>query len=100
MVYPIGLACETISPILFNNFKIKIKLYRRICCLKYVYYIYSPIWLTRYPPKCRTWQVNVASLPTATEILTIGSANSGWKDKLPENKIKLLTERIIFYHIF
>lgn len=34
--------------------------------------------LTRYPPKCRTWQVNVASLPTATEIFTIGSANSGW----------------------
>ena len=36
------------------------------------------IKLTLYPPKCLTWQVNVASLPIATEILTIPSANSGW----------------------
>lgn len=44
--------------------------------------------LTRYPPKCRTWQVNVASRPTATEILTIGSANSGWnvRTSAEENK--------------
>lgn len=35
--------------------------------------------LTRYPPKCRTWQVKVASRPTATDTFDIPSTNSGWK---------------------
>lgn len=82
-----------------NWVKCKMEPMRLFRILRFVY-----ILLTRYPPKCRTWQVNVASRPTATEIFTIGSANSGWnvrtsgKDK-QQTKVNKASENggTIFY---
>lgn len=57
------------------------------------------ILLTRYPPKCRTWHVNVASRPTATDIFTIGSANSGWNVRTSGNKLENVKHFGFFFYL-
>lgn len=56
--------------------------------------------ITLYPPKCLTWHVNVASLPIATLILKMGSANSGWKANTPEKNSNFEYQIKIFMFLY